>query len=410
MPIVGPDRYTLFDQFYEVVESEGRSCYYAIVIELAAGIRDPREALQAGLRSAREHFARVGARPRGKRWVKSAEESLSIDTECGTSAQKEEATRALMALDGGPYIQQLLFFDVERGRYELISKWHHAVGDGAAHFLMLTHQLRVAFGIPFAAEPEPPLVMKTHPHPVSRSKYAGPFDLLETRAGGLSSNQRRWIAVDVDAAALRRFAEEAGGFTYTNLLLDFAMQSACTLIAQETPRVCAFLTCNNREQWSRGLGNASARVRIYGTRASQGVIERCRDIHQQVRWTMDHGEWFVRVPRIVELLPVWLRRRLLQAALRRSWSPGTFLFAHIERLADPDWGELFPMLDSVHIVPLLTRQFPLICVAITLRDTTRCTFTYDPALITDDDARAFAAEFAEQAARVEHEDRRCASA
>jgi hypothetical protein len=403
MPIVGPDRYTLFDQFYAVIDSDDRPCDYGYILELAKGTADPHARLAAGLQSARAQFARVGARPRGKRWVDAPEDRLELERGAGNAAEKQEAFRAWMERrDDGMQLRQLLYFDTERGGYELLSKWHHAAADAMAHLQVLGHQLRVAFRGPVAVEPEPPLVLRTHPAPVARSRYAfdGPSDSLAARGSGPPSRRRHWLSLDLDAAALRRFAEANGGFGYTDLLLDLSMQSAIRFNARDEPakrpRACLFLTCNTREPWHSGMGNASSRLRIYGPLEHAGTVERCRNIREQVRWTKEHGEWYLRVPAFIEALPVWLRRLLLKAALRRSWSPGTMAVAHLERFGDPDWAGLFPMLRSVALVSLVSRQFPLIPCFMTLGQTTRCTITYDPALVPDDDARAFADELIEQ--------------
>ncbi len=406
MAILAPDHYALFDQLYDVLDSPARPADFGVVLTFAPGLADPHAALVAGLQQARARLARVGARPRGRRWVKSAEERLLVERGAGPSAEKQRAYRAFMQRDrDGQRLLQLAYFDEELGRHELLSRCHHALGDGATHLQILALQLRAAFDLPLEAGPEAALALRAHDAPRPRAPHAhvGGSDALAARGAGPMSARRHWLSVALDAPALREFASRAGGFTYGDLLADCTLQAVARWNARHAPsrapRVGVFLSCNVRAQWWRGLGNGSSRVRLYARGVAEAeTVARCRALRAQLEWAMHNGEWALRVPSFVERLPAPARGLLLRAALRgRDWDPGTLLLAHVERLGQPDWDEALPMVEAVQLVSLLSRRFALACLAATHRGRTLATFTYDPALIPDHDARALAELFAAQA-------------
>jgi hypothetical protein len=421
MTVPAAERYSLFDQFYDEVESETRPADHSTVIVFREGTDDPYAALMEGLRRAEAHYARVGATPKGRRWVPDATATPVLERVSGATDESEAIFRAFFDRPrDGKRLLQMLFFDTQQRRYTLLTRMHHSLGDGDTHLQVVDYQLRVAFGQSVDEGPESPLALRSHPAPVKRSvyAYAEPSDVMITR-NAPRMRARHWQSVMLSTSALRRFADAHEETSVTAVLVDLVIQSVAhwmeTTRPERAARICIFLTCNAREQRHRGLGNASSRVRIYGGTSAVDRAERCRHVHRQVQWTMKNGEWSFTVPSWAENLPAPLRGLLLRVMTRVvRWEPGTLLLAILERFGREPWSTLFPAIDHVYAVLPLSGAFPVSCAVMTHGEKTLFTMTYDPSLIPDADARQIAEHLSAQAATIgavaHHAEPLCASA
>jgi hypothetical protein len=361
-------------------------------------LRDPPSlpALQLGARSAKNLYPTTGSCIAGKEWIRDLEtndEGIQVSSET-------DAVEKFLAQPFDPKCQQpvrqliVLPDERNRSRAKLVTRFHHAAADGLSATLWLAHQLRVAYSLEspeLRRAPFSNLDLKTHPDGVSRSRFAfaGPSDRLWTQRSA-SSSERRWVTVSLPTADIRKRCVRVGGFTYNDLLATCALEAFRRWNQlhrrNQAQRTGLWLPVNIRRQTATGFGNGTSRIRVYARyHPAASRLEKCREIHKQVTWSMEHGEWAVPTDTALNRLPVWAVGPLLRRFLNRSKvDMATGIFSHLERLAAKD-REVFRKVEKIESIGQLHLHH---CVAI--NGATHCgqtwlTFTYDPALLAGED-------------------------
>jgi len=169
-------------------------------------------------------------------------------------------------------------------------------------------------------------------------------------------------------------------------------------------KIGLWLPVNIRQQPSVGFGNGTSRIRIYARYAEKAsFVDKCREVHRQVSWSGQHGEWFVPQNNPLEFLPHWAIIPLLRCYLNRpGLDMATGVFSHAEGWGGVN-GESFREVEKIDCVGLL---HPQQCVAIngaTHGGQTWLTFTYDPAMLSRDDIQQLSEMYQEQIAVAQRE-------
>jgi hypothetical protein len=368
------------------METPERRLDFALDVTLKEPIAHER--LLAGARHARELHPRADQIIAGEEWTAAKMPAESLLT-AGDEALFDRAFDPRRE----PQRQTLL-------GDRLITKSHHAAADLMSALLFLRAQLD-------RATTAKPLQLRTHPHPVRKSRFAqaGPSTRLWTRHRQ-PSGERRVRTFEVDARLRAAIGE---GFTYNDLLGTAALTMLYRF--QEAHRadvahLSLWFPVNVRVDPWEGFGNGSSRIRIYGRHLAGPLLDRARRFREQVRWSKEHGEWAVPEKHPLLQLPASMRRPVLRAYLRRPWvDMGTMLFSHLERLA-PE-GEL--PIERIAIQCNLDRTHAAGIAGVTLGDRTQMSMTYDPALLEAEDVDLLISFFQETMEEARRELERCAA-
>lgn len=330
------------------------------------------EALERGAESARSTYPITRCRLDGRRWT-------SVDPAPIESGEDLEAF-----VDRGapirevPSPRQLLIGD------RLVTLGHHAVGDLVSILAWVRHQLDVARGIE-PAVPRP-LTLRTSANAVRKSRHAwaGASNRLWHR--GPPSGRRRTRRLDFEPFRIR-------GGTYNDALLAISLDVFARFNRDHgarTDRIAVWCPVNVRRRPFDGFGNGSSRIRIYRTWDDDVPLgERVANVHEQVRWTMSNGEWFVPTEHPLLSAPDWL----LRAYLSRPWvDMATAPFSHGTRIGDEArWADV----RDVELVGQLDRRHPFGVFGVTFAGRTRLSLLYDPGQLEAADVDRLAALYEE---------------
>jgi hypothetical protein len=156
---------------------------------------------------------------------------------------------------------------------------------------------------------------------------------------------------------------------------------------------------NIRRNSDEGFGNGTSRIRVYARYdPAARLVDKCREVRRQVAWSSEHGEWvvpeipwFTRLPRpiIAPLLRGYLNRASVDMA--------TGVFSHAGS-AMANACEAFKHVKKIESVGLLHPRQNLAINAATHHGHTWLTLTYDPGLLTTDDANELSRLYEQQIA------------
>ncbi len=391
-----------------------RSMDFALVLHLK---RAPSlEALQRGARSARNLYPTTGSHIKNYHWRRFTEPADGVEVAAATGDENSAtAIEAFLKTPFDPHTQmpvRQLVVRSESGRVRIISRFHHTAADGLSAAMWLAHQLGVARGEISSttdANVFHALAINTHPSPVKRSRYA--FDRGSDRlwtSGPGSSGHRRWVTIDIPMSDLRRRCARLGGFSYNDLLATCALETFSLWnrehCGSREQRVSLWLPVNIRSKACADFGNGSSRVRLYATDARPASLsEKCREIRQQISWSMDHGEWSVPTGTRLSRLPPAAKATLLRWYLHR---PGvdmaTGVFSHVDRLP-PFEHDAWDDLEKVECIGQLHARHSLSINGFTRSGQTWLTFTYDPGLLSFEDVQRIQEIYQDQIAQARRE-------
>ena len=291
----------------------------------------------------------------------------------------------------------------------LATRFHHAAADGLSAALWLGHQLSVAYGLtPPAHAPE--LSLRRAQTSVRRSQFAydGACDPLWTVAKSTRTGTRRWTTFHFCATDLRQACKRAGGFTYSDLLATCALEVFARWNRQHNEngvvKVGLWLPMNIRSRSFEGFGNGTSRIRLYARYSpSASLLDKAREVRQQVSWTTEHGEWAVPEIPLFTRLPRFIAAPALRRYLNRpSIDMATAVFSHSDRWAG-DAREAFKHVDRIECIGLLHPRQSLAINAATHHGQTWMTFTYDAGLLRAADTDELVAMYQQQIALAREE-------
>lgn len=382
------------------------------------------ESLRIGARSARNFYPTTGSYVDGKRWARFVKPHdgvawLAVPSDKSATKVVEEFLDHSLNLQQQAPVQQLVITDGAAGVVKLVTRFHHAAADGLSAAMWLRHQLRVAYNLESPVSETRPfeeLPLRSHPSPVKKSRFAfrGPAQSLWSPRHQ-PSHTRRWRTIKVCAAGLRAQCRRLGGFTYNDLLAACALEVFVrwNRMHDASPdgnhgrKVGLWLPVNIRRQWSSGFGNGTSRIRIYARYAeTASLLEKCREVHRQVSWSIKHGEWAIADNHPLLRLPRRISGSLLRAYLNRPWvDMASGVFSHAERWGGAD--EAFRDVEKIESIGQLHRRYCVVINGATHCGETWLTFTYDPGLLSPACIERFVEMYQEQIALAERE-LRCA--
>ena len=371
---------TVLDRAFKLLDGPTSPQDFTLILHFDEPLH--RERVEAGAKSAREHYGR----------------EINIETRINIEQFVNERFKPCRNYP----IKQML------DGATLATRFHHAAADGLSAALWLGHQLSVGYGLtPPSRSAE--LSLRRAAISVRRSKFAydGACDPLWT-SGPARLGTRRWKTFSFPASDLRHACRRAGGFTYSDLL------ATCTLemfrlwneshIRNGAPRVGLWLPMNIRSRSFEGFGNGTSRVRLYARYSpSASLIEKAREVRRQVSWTTEHGEWAVPEIPLFTRLPSAITAPALRGYLNRpSIDMTTGVFSHADRWAG-DAREAFKNVQRIECVGLLHPRQNLAINGATHRGQTWMTFTYDTGLLSNTDAEQLIRMFDQQIALAREE-------
>ena len=306
-----------------------------------------------------------------------------------------------------PPVRQMLILD---DGTRLVTRFHHSAADGLSAALWLGHQLSVAYGLETAQSERGEfngLALRRSAVSVRRSEFAfeGASDRLWT-ANRRRSGARRWLTIGFPATELQKACRRARGFTYNDLLATCTLEvlRRWNMNHGQQNKIGLWVPMNVRRESNVGFGNGTSRIRVYARyNPDAKLIEKCREVRRQVSWTSEHGEWVV--PKIpwFTLLPRPIIGPLLRGYLNRpATDMATGVFSHAGTVM-ANACEAFDHVERIECVGLLHPRQSLAINGTTHRDYTWLTLTYDPALLTNDNAKELSRLYEEQIALARQE-------
>jgi hypothetical protein len=381
------------DLLFKAVETRERSSDFALVFHLK---RSPDiESLRLGALSARNLFPTTGSYLNGKVWSRCehSEEGIELVSrnETETVATVEESLSRQMDLRHQLPVQQLAIMIC--GKVILVTRFHHVAADGFSAALWLQHQLSVARGLlapVLSARPYQQAILRRHSAPVRQSKFAfgKPSSGLWTTKASVGL-VRRWSTFDIAVADLRKLTR-AKGLSYNDLLATCALEvfAEWNQKKEHDQRIGLWLPVNIRQKGSSRFGNGTSRIRLFRRYSSNdSIVEKCLEVRRQIRWSLKHGEWSVPDRPFFTRLPLSIGGPILRTYLNR---PGvdmaTGVFTHVEKWSNAE-DHAFDDLDRIESVGQLHKQHALSINAVTLRERTWFTFTYNAARLSSTDVQ-----------------------
>lgn len=370
--------------------------------------RSPEHAgLVRGAASARNAFPITASVIKGKSWHLANPRS-GLSTECHTCASRAGSEGVLREFVGTPFrlseepsLRQMLVRESGREDIRIATRVHHSAADLLSCLQWVRHQLRVASGAEPPIEEIAPfesIPLASSPPGARRNPDWMRSERLWTREGR-PSGERRWSAFSIPVNGLEDLSRDRNGFTYNDVLAAAALETARwwnTRNGKQSNRVGLWLPINIRRDSFVGFGNASSRIRVRLLLQPTATFrEMCLSVRSQVDRARRNGEWIVPRRPLALRLPLNVVAPALRAYLRRPWADmGSLSFTHVQRWPGRD-EDCFQDLAGVEIVGALHTTHPLMLAAVTCRDRTWLTTTFDPALLRDDDITAMGHYFRE---------------
>ncbi len=359
---------------------------------LIAGLAD-------GAASACRLFPSSASRVEGRHWVWSDELPFEA-VPLSTPEEVQASIDAFVNQGKNPHddmqVRQRLIHRGPGERPVLLTRFHHCAFDGVSASMWLFHQLMVASG---QVQPEqelgpwtpPELAGHDAPHRKSTYSHLGGSTRLWTQSPK-PGRTRRWMSMRLPCGRYREAASRVPGITYNDVLAAHFTQALVAWNTQHgapSSRIGLWLPTNIRTQSFAGFGNGSSRMRVYAdSMKGPSAVDRCRQFREQVQWSRDNGEWFVPpIDGLLKLPDSWLTPVLRGLLGRPGVDMGTAPFTHLEQIGSMD--RFVSMIRSARWVMMLHKWHPLGMALATLGSHTDMTLTYDPAMMTDEDADAF---------------------
>jgi hypothetical protein len=302
-------------------------------------------------------------------------------------------------------VKQLLLLSGSSAR--LATRFHHAVADGLSAALWLGHQLNVAYELETAQVERgsfDALAFRQSESSVRRSQFAydGASDVLRISCSKRSGS-RRWSTISFCSCELQKACRRLRGFTYHDLLATCALE----VLRRWNDRRCKiglWVPMNVRREAGVGFGNGTSRIRVYANYDSDApLVEKCRSVRHQVKWSTEHGEWVVPELPWLTRLPGSIAGPMLRNYLKLpNIDMATAVFTHAGRWV-ANAGAAFKHVNRIECVGLLHTRQNLAINAATHFGYTWLTLTYDPAMLTTTDAQQLTQLFSEQIAQARRE-------
>ncbi len=377
------------------LESEGPDERFDFILTLELDASEySLNRLRQGAENAFQRFPRSGCRFDGKDW-RTDDVPWDIET-------REPSTRDQVR----PLIEQWSSsqFDLKRARpiqqlwipcedrIFLVTRMHHAIGDGLSLFLWMGTQLGT---IPGSLN-VPPLKYRVAPEKrISKNSesFFGKSDRLTISPISLSRPVRKWSTF-----SFPHFESSPDNRAFSNndlicasLLEAVAQWNERYGLARERQRNSLLVPFNFRKHPFEGFGNASTRIRLYDRRAKSpsSLARFVGELNRQKKLSIEGGEWYAPTHLLrTSRLPRRALAVLLNLYANRPWADlGTTVLSTIERF--PGSEELFSKTHSVELASQLTSRHPISFCCLRNQTHHLMTVTWNQSQMSEEDIRAF---------------------
>jgi hypothetical protein len=408
-PLRNQAKLSVLDYAFSLLDSADSPQDFTIILHLSNS--PSLAALRDGASSAMNRFPTSGCRLKKRSWIYAANGRTQLPLNSNGKPSLESFINERFDVRQQNPVRQVLFAD-NATEARLVTRFHHAAADGLSAALWLGHQLSVAYGI---TKPEnmpasfAELSLRRSETSVRRSAFAyhGASDPLWT-TNYIPSGARQWFTINFPANDLRQGCRRARGLTYSDLLATCTLEVLSLWNQKHQPRATAkiglWYPLNIRGNPTSGFGNGTSRIRLYARYPSgASLTDKSREVRKQVSWATKHGEWVVPNVPLFTRLPRPIVAPLLNGYLKQpTVDMATGVFSHADRWAG-DAAEAFKYVTRIECVGLLHSRQHLTINGATHQGQTWLTFTYDPALLDVEDARAIAGMYEQQIALARKE-------
>jgi hypothetical protein len=395
---MGSSDLSTLDLVCRVMDTRLRPLDFSLILHFVK-LPDVRS-LTRGELSSRNLYPSTGSWLNGKEWLRpdALQSSLSVrqSGDGGPPGSVQEFLRLPFRLQREVPVRQLLIHDGVTGPARLFTRVHHAAGDLLSTLMWVCHQLRVATGRePFVGEMapfEPPALRHQHRGVrKSPSAYRGRCDPIWTRSAPPSAT-RKWKTLRIRASDFCELSQSRDGFTYNDLLLTCALETLHWWNVQHGVngrKLGVWIPVNIRREAFSGFGNGTSRIRVYRRFPESASLRmKCHEVRRQVDWSKQNGEWSVPEQSILTRWPLLLSAPILKAFLKRPWADmGSAAFSHVEKWPDRIESELEDVV-KMEVIGALHIRHALMLAAVTHRDRTWMTLTYDPSQLWEEDVES----------------------
>jgi len=387
---------SILDRVSAWMHTSDRPLDFALLLELKPNAPNS-DALLRGGESARHAFGQTGSRVFRDRWKWDPMDFFEVQDGV-RDEQVALAMEAFLLKDFAPEahnpVRQLLLSTDQQSF--LLTRMHHAVGDGLSCLQWVEHQFAVALGQrPPTTDAVfvPPPSIEHHETALRKTPDAPKGASTRLWSSGIETTpHRQFYTLTLDAAAWRRRILAVDGLRYNDVLAGTLLETMAQwnrAHQDPTDALSLWFPINIRTEAFSGFGNGSSRVRIY-RRDPLSLLEQCQSVREQLQWARQHGEWHV-PNSAVFAWPYGVQRPLVRAILRRPWvDMGSMLFSHVERLGS-EGDALMRCAHSLRFVGMLDKRFPAGFVGATHGDSTWMTLCWDSGLWNTDEAMEFLA-------------------
>ncbi|HEX5889227.1 MAG TPA: hypothetical protein VFY61_11005 [Pyrinomonadaceae bacterium] len=407
-PLRGETQLSVLDYAFTLMDSAESPQDFTIILH----VRNPPslENLRTGAASAMARYPVSSCTLKKRSWIH-APQPPSLPINGNGQPALEQFVNERFDLRRESPVRQVLFVDGET-EARLVTRFHHAAGDGLSAALWLGHQLSVAYGL---VEPETirapvsEVSLRQSETKVRRSAFAyhGASDPLWT-TNYIPSGARGWLTINFPANDLRLGCRRVRGFTYSDLLATCTLEVLSHWNQKRQPKtqhkIGLWYPLNIRGNPTSGFGNGTSRIRLYARYPREASLsDKAREIRKQVAWATAHGEWVVPKVPLFTRLPRQIVAPLLNGYLKQpTVDMATGVFSHADRWAG-DAAEAFKNVTQIECVGLLHSRQHLAINGATHQGQTWLTFTYDPALLDAEHAREIAGLYEQQIALARKE-------
>lgn len=409
---MGASDLSTLDLVCRVADTELRPLDFALVLHLTQS--PDVESMIRGAHSARNFYPSTGSWVNGKQWAPKTALESNLDVRKRDSgapnAPVEEFIKLPFRLDEEVPLRQLLIEDGVIGPALLITRVHHAAGDLLSTLMWVCHQLSVAKGRRTGVSQMAPfesLSLLGHRSRGRKSPWGHRrgCDPIWTRPA-VASMTRRWQTIEIRRSDFAGLSRKRDGFTYNDLLLTSILETLHWWNGQHGMtgrKLGIWVPVNIRQEPFSGFGNGTSRIRVYRRFPDNAPVRtKCLEVRRQVDWSKQNGEWAVPDKPAWTRLPFPVSAPILKAFLNRSWADmGSAAFSHVERWPAHVESELEDVA-RMEVIGALHIRHALMFAAVTHRDRTFMTLTYDPALLWEEDVKSighFLDSFLTRAAR-----------
>jgi len=259
-------------------------------------------------------------------------------------------------------IKQLLITKSD-GRQILVTRMHHAVGDGLSLFMWLEAQLCGSQ----VSNDEMQLLGK--PNVVSKKsayEFSKPCQVYKEFKRGNGSS-RDWLSFKISNVSL------APNLTLNDSLIAIFLKALEDVFALERRGV--YLPINIRKFPFKGFGNGSSRIKIYDIENTD-LIEKAHSIRKQKNDARNNGLWYQRNTYNRMFSKFIFSKIINKYSKMNTHDYGSFVFSHIQKL-----GPYETVLNHFKTHQFISQIFhPYSFTVIVLGET--CTITWDRNLIS----------------------------